>query len=85
MSYEKNVSWDFNLPWDICLQTSACLCNLASCSRKFVLQKHFDEPWDSGMGGFSVPRAGGGMGKGGVTLADAGKLALTFPSFQGRM
>lgn len=43
---KKKVSWDFNNPWDICLQTSACLCNLTSCSRKAVFQQRFDEPWD---------------------------------------
>lgn len=68
MSYEKKkVPWDFNLPWDICLQTSACLCNLASCTSK-LLQKHFDEPWDklsSGSGAVPVPRARGRDGKGG--------------------
>lgn len=37
------------------------------------------------MGGLSDHRAGGRMGKGGGTLADAGKLTLTFPSFQARM
>ena len=73
MSYEKNVSWDFNILWEIFLQTSACLCNLASYSKKFVLQKNFDEPWDSGMGGLSVPRAGGGMGRGG----DSGRCRET--------